>query len=85
MKKTKIFFTGLLMITIIGGVLAFKVKTLSVFATCNQANRKCENSPFISMAATTLNGQFAPFDLQGADCKQSGGIFTCFTLTHNNG
>lgn len=86
MKKAKIFLTALTVLAVVGGAVAFKARTINTFATCNPANHICEITPFQSLAATTLVGQFAPYDLKGKQCKQTApGIFTCETLTFNNG
>jgi hypothetical protein len=78
MKKAKIFLTGLAVLAVVGGALAFKAKTQNWFAVCdtNVNPHVCTLNSFQSFA-TTLNG-IVPvnFDAYGKPCPSG----VCKTL-----
>jgi hypothetical protein len=71
MKKAKIFLTGLAVLAVVGGALAFKAKHQFKYASiCDPTviPHVCTINPFLSFA-TTLNGIWdANFDSFGAPC-----------------
>jgi hypothetical protein len=87
MKKAKIFLTALTVLAVVGGALAFKVKTENVFAVCDTAVGKCILEPTTKFETTTTLGVHADYDLFGKDCISTipgGPLVTCTTLTIAN-
>jgi len=85
MKKAKIFLTGLAVLAVVGGALAFKAKTLVKFATCDTIAKVCTSTPFFKFETTDPNGVHADYDLFNAPCKKINNVWTCTTLTIING
>jgi hypothetical protein len=70
MKKAKIFLTGLAVLAVVGGALAFKAKQQFWYGSCDLASNPhvCTLSSFQSFA-TTKGGIFdANFDVYGNAC-----------------
>lgn len=71
MKKAKIFLTALAVLTVLGGALAFKAKTLRAFAKCNtNANpRICElDETTYRYDITPVGGKVINYDLRNNLC-----------------
>lgn len=85
MKKAKLFLTGLTVLTIVGGALAFNAKLpLTVYKCENPVlGGKCTipTSTYFNAITTTTGGTVVEGDILNKNCVLSAGVFTCTTRT----